>query len=151
MPNGRVCGVSPPSRNGVDPFAGVKNPMNSSVLPQRRDRSSLLAHLVVVGGCASTLVAFHFSDDERTGRGSVSDAAPLAPVFLLLGYYVGWLPDLWDISKRRWFGSLSLPIFVALVVVYFSLAFRTDFIQPGAARWSVLVQWLALIDLSARV
>jgi hypothetical protein len=107
-------------------------------------------HLIILGCVALTLLLFHESDDPVTGKGTMTDAAGYSTAFLLTGYYVRSLPALWAVGERGRSGSLILPLLIALALVYFYLAFRAYFIQPGAAILSILMQLFVLTYLSAR-
>jgi hypothetical protein len=119
-------------------------------LKSSRKRSVGFDHLVIVAVFALSLAVFHASYDPHRGKGSVSDGAAFSVFYLGVAYYFGWLPSIWSASLHRWFGSLVMPVFIALVFAYLYLTFKTYYLQP----WATVVCFVAhlgvLIFLSAR-
>jgi hypothetical protein len=113
-------------------------------------RSSLFDHLAIVAVLAISLAVFHVSHDSYTGKGSVSDGVGCSLAFVVVAYYVGWLPTLWEIGRRRRFASLILPGLILCVLPYFYLTFRAFYIQPAATVIAFLIQLVALTYLSCR-
>jgi len=60
------------------------------------------------------------------------------------------LPSLWSASLHRWFASLVMPVFIALVFAYLYLTFQTYYIQPWATVLCFMAHLGALVFLTAR-
>ncbi len=119
-------------------------------LKSSRKRSAVFDHLIVLAVFALTLAVFHISYDPHRGKGSVSDGAAFSVFYLGVAYYYGWLPSIWSITLHRWFGSLVMPVFIALVLVYLYLTFKTYYIQPWATVLCFMAHLGVLTFLSAR-
>lgn len=118
--------------------------------PPRKRRGSLLRHAVILATAALSLFAFHLADDEITGQAEVSDAYGFTLIFLVAGYYIGWLPSFWEKCKGTEFDSLLMPIFFLLISIYLYLSFRSCFIQPAATGSTVFLQLFVMIYLLCR-
>src|SRR3954465_5156463 len=64
--------------------------------------------------------------------------------------YYGWLPSIWSITLHRWFGSLVMPVCIALVLVVFFLAVKPYYNQPWATVLCFMAHLGVLTFLSAR-
>jgi|GEM_PF-4561498 len=118
--------------------------------PPRKRRGTLLRHVAILSSAALSLFAFHLADDEITGKAEVSDAYGFTVIFLVAGYYIDWLPELWGKCKGTSFDFLLMPAFYASIMSYLYFAFRSYFIQPAATGATVLIQLFVMICLLCR-
>jgi hypothetical protein len=134
-----------------EPDERRKAAMDFMEIPHRKRRGTLLRHAMIVSAAILALVAFRVADDEITGKAEVSDAFGFTTLFLLAGYYIGWLPEIWEKCRGTAFESLIMPIFMMLVLAYLYFSFRSHFIQPGATGASVCLQLFVMICLMCRI
>ncbi|WP_406698348.1 hypothetical protein V5E97_05765 [Singulisphaera sp. Ch08] len=119
--------------------------------PPRKRRGKLIRHAAIVLVAVLTLVTFRFADDEVTGKAEASDAYGFTLIFVVAGYYIGWLSEIWKRCKGKAFDPFVMPIFYMLVLLYLYLSFRSYFVQPGATGLTILVQLLVMICFICRV
>lgn len=118
--------------------------------PPRKRRGTLIRHAAIGLSVVLTLIVFRLADDEVTGKAEVSDAYGFTLVFLVAGYYIGWLPEIWKKCEGRTLDSFLMPIFFLLMIGYLYFSFRSYFIQPGATGLTILLQLLVMICLLCR-
>lgn len=118
--------------------------------PPRKRRSTVIRHVAIGLTVVMTLLAFHFADDEVTGKAEVSDAYGFTLIFLVAGYYIVWLPEIWKKCEGKAYDSFLMPIFFLLIISYFYFSFKSYFIQPGATGLVILLQLLVMICLLCR-
>ena len=118
--------------------------------PTPEEPSRLLDHAAILAACAGSLLVFHLADDPITGKAKVTDALGFTLAFLVAGYFIGWLPRIWAKSKATRFEPMVMPSFVAIILAYLYLAFRSYFVQPGATSIAVTTQMILMIYLSLR-
>jgi hypothetical protein len=73
----------------------------------------------------------------------------LSLAMLLVGYLLWRLPELG--GRGRWHDLLALPAFMALILIYFVLAFIHLFCDPTAAVVVIVAQSIALVYMSFRL
>ena len=118
--------------------------------PPRKRRGTLIRHAAILSTAALSLFAFHLADDEITGKAEVSDAYGFTLIFLVAGYYIGWLPGIWEKCKGTAFESTLMPIYFLLIIIYLYFSFRSYFIQPAATGSTVFLQLFVMICLLCR-
>jgi hypothetical protein len=124
--------------------------MDFMEFPPRKKRGTMIPHTMIVSAAALTLLAFLRADDEVTGKAKVSDAYGFTAVFLLAGYFLGWLPEIWKKTNGTVIEPLVMPTLIALILLYLYFSFRSYFIQPGATGMTVFLQLFVMICLSCR-
>jgi hypothetical protein len=79
------------------------------------------------GGDGVSLDGLGFRRGNRTRRAIVERESHREAS---AGRHFGWLPSIWSASHHRRFASLVMPVFIALVLVYFWLIYMSYYIQP---------------------
>ncbi len=116
-------------------------------LPPHRRRRKLVRHVMIASTTILTLIVFRFADDNVTGKAKVSDAYGFTLIFLVTGYFVASLSEIWEKCKRTPVEPFLLPIFMALLLFYLYFGFRSYFIQPGAVCLTVCLQLFVIVCL----
>jgi len=118
--------------------------------PPHKPRGTLARHVSIVSVALLTLGVFRLAEDEITGKAEVSDAYGFTLLFVVAGYYIGWLPEIWRNGKRTVLGPFVMPSFYLLILLYLYFSFRSYFIQPGAAGFTILLQLFVMVCLLCR-
>lgn len=120
-------------------------------LPPRQKRlGTFVRHATILTTVVLTLLVFHLADDEVTGEAKLSDAYGFTLIFLLTGYFIGWLPEPWAKYKRTSIDAFLMPAFFILIITYLYFSFRTYFVQPTATGTTVFLQLFVMIWLLCR-
>jgi hypothetical protein len=119
--------------------------------PPRKKRRTIARHLMILAAVVMSLVAFGLAEDEVTGKAKLSDACGFTAIFLIAGYYIGWLPEIWEKTNRTAAERFVLPVFIAMILSYLYFGFRAYFIQPGVTGIIIFLQLFLLICLSCRI
>ena len=124
--------------------------MNFLELPPRKTPRAILPHAMILSTFALSLLGFVMARDEFSGRGQLADVLPYTTIFLALGYFLGWLPEIWGRTRGMAAASCVLPAFFGLIVAYLFCVFRVYFVQPTAVAATVVLQRLVMIGVSRR-
>ncbi len=118
--------------------------------PRQKRRGTIVRHATILTTVALTLLAFHLADDEVTGEAKLSDAYGFTLIFLLAGYFIASLPELWVKYHRTSIDAFFMPAFFMLIITYLYFSFRTYFVQPMATGATVFPQLFVMICLQSR-
>jgi hypothetical protein len=124
--------------------------MDLNDLEPSRPRRRVLEHFLLWAVAGSTLCLFAIAEDRWRGKAEVEDAIAFNVVFLATGYFLAWLPQIWQGTDQTPLAGLITPLFMTLSLAYLYFAFRAAFVQPTATAIAIIAQLVSLIILAAR-